>query len=131
MKKRILVVDDDQSILDLVQTYLNKHSDNYEVFMTSKSSEVLNLLNQKEIDILITDIIMPDINGVVLTQKVQDQFPSLKIIAMSAGGYMSKEAYLGLSKVSGSDYRLEKPFSKEELISAIEHVSKESEKSTL
>ena len=117
MRKRIVVVDDDQSILDLIQHFLK---DNYDVVTTKESNEVLELIDKAGTDLLITDIRMPDIDGIELIQEVVKKYPSLKILAISAGGYVvSPESYLNIAELSGSSSRLEKPFSKETLISAI------------
>ena len=94
--------------------------------MTEKSSDVKNLIGQAETDLLITDIRMPDLGGVELTRVIKKNYPSVKIIIMTAGGVISKTAYLNMAEVYGADFRLEKPFSKEALISAVEHVLNES-----
>jgi DNA-binding NtrC family response regulator len=117
MRKRVVVVDDDQSILDLIQHFLKG---NYDVATTKESNEVLELIGKAGTDLLITDILMPDIDGIELIQEVGKKYPSLKILAISAGGYVvSPESYLNIAELSGSSARLEKPFSKEALISAI------------
>jgi DNA-binding NtrC family response regulator len=117
MRKRIVVVDDDQSILDLIQHFLNG---SYEIVTTKESNEVLELIGKARTDLLITDILMPDIGGIELIQEVGKKYPSLKILAISAGGYVvSPKSYLNIAELSGSSARLEKPFSKETLISAI------------
>jgi len=130
MRKRILVVDDDKAILDLIQNILSGLN-RYDIVMTETSSEVLNLLDQEEIDILITDIIMPDLGGIELTSVIKENYPSVKIIIMTAGGLISKNTLFNLAERFGVDYRLEKPFSKEMLISAVEHVLSESEQKAL
>lgn len=122
MRKRIVVVDDDQSILDLIQHFLKGLSDTYEVFTTKESNEVLTLIDKVRPDLLITDIRMPDKDGITLIQEVVNKYPSLKIIAMSAGGVVSPFSYLNLAELSGSSLRLEKPFSKESLVSAIKNL---------
>jgi DNA-binding NtrC family response regulator len=120
MRKRIVVVDDDQSILDLIQHFLKGHNDEYEVITTKESSDVLRLIGKAKTDLLITDIRMPDINGIALIHEVVRNYPSLKILAISGGKYaVSPESYLNIAKQSGSSAQLEKPFSKEALISAI------------
>jgi DNA-binding NtrC family response regulator len=122
MRKRIVVVDDDQSILDLVQHFLKGFNDKYEVITTTKSNEVPGLVAGFKTDILITDIRMPDTDGITLITDIHKKYPLLKIIAMSAGGVVSPNAYLNMAELTGSSYRLEKPFSKEALITAIKHV---------
>ena len=130
MRKRILVVDDDKAILDLIQNILSGLN-RYDIVMTETSSGVLNLLDQEEIDILITDIIMTDLGGIELTSVIKENYPSVKIIIMTAGGLITKNTLFNLAERFGVDYRLEKPFSKEMLISAVEHVLSESEQKAL
>ena len=121
MKKRIVVVDDDKAILDLIQNYLSGCND-YEVELTEKSTDVQNLIDKAKTDLLITDMRMPDLGGAALINEVRKKHPSLKVLSMTAGGVISKEIYLNFAEASGSDYRLEKPFSKENLISSIQHL---------
>ena len=120
MRKRIVVVDDDQSILDLIQHFLKGYNDTYEVVTTKDSNEVLKLIGKARTDLLITDIRMPDKDGISLIREAAKKYPSLKILAMSAGSpFVAPHRYLNIAELSGSSSQLEKPFSKEALISAI------------
>jgi len=76
---RVLIVDDHQIILDSLELLFDL-MDNVEVVgALSDSRKVLDFLAQHEIDILITDLTMPYLNGIQLSFKVKEKFPDMKI----------------------------------------------------
>lgn len=121
--KKILITDDEQGMLNAIRRDLSGQSGKYELFFTSDGNEVAQIIKQESIDILITDILMPEKEGIELICEVKKQFPSVKIISMSGGTWIGGLDYLTLTKDLGASYSLSKPFTKEELIDAIEHVA--------
>lgn len=83
-KKTILVVDDEQVVLNLFENALKKHE--YELTVLCDSTEAANVLQSKKIDLLITDICMPDIDGLKLASDAMQRDPELKVIVMTAYG---------------------------------------------
>lgn len=122
MRKRILIVDDQQTILNVMQRNLREFKNEYEVFATTNSNEVSKLIEKFAIDLLITDIIMPDKEGVELIQEIRQKHPLVKVITMSGGSIIGGVDFLDITKKLGSSYTLNKPFTKDELISAIRRV---------
>ncbi len=126
MKKRILIVDDQQNVLNAMRRDLRGSSLDCDVLTTTRGSEVVTLLSDNDIDLLLTDILMPQMNGIQVLTEVKNKFPQLKIITMSGGGHMMDgSSYLEITKGLGASYSLEKPFTREELVSAISQVLNE------
>lgn len=85
-KIRIAIVDDHQIVIDGIQALLTPYS-NFEVVVSTTSSiQVLSLLQHTAVDVLLTDIMMPEMDGQALAKKVREQFASIKIIALSMSG---------------------------------------------
>ncbi|OGV32456.1 MAG: hypothetical protein A2020_02055 [Lentisphaerae bacterium GWF2_45_14] len=121
---KIVVVDDEKIIRALLQEILKKAG--HEVFVTGSADEALEITNEKSPDILITDIFMPEKSGLELIMEVKKSFPSIKTIAISgdsisrAGGHRD---CLKLAETLGCQFVLEKPFTRNEVIAAIEKIS--------
>lgn len=81
----ILVVEDEKSLLELNASYLK--SVGYQVLAAASPAEALELVNKQHIDLLLTDVIMPEMNGRVLSEKIKAIQPDIKILFMS--GYSS------------------------------------------
>ena len=82
---KILVVDDDPSILFLIDEILT--SNKYQTILASSGEEALEIVSKESsIDLLLTDIDMPGINGIVLAKKFCDLYPKINVLFMS--GYM-------------------------------------------
>ncbi len=119
MKKRILIVDDEQGVLNSLQRALKPFNNEYEIYMTSNSADVKKLIAEKNIDLLITDILMPEKDGIEIINETQENNPSVKIMTISGGGLIEADTYLDIALEIGSLYSLKKPFSIDEFISAI------------
>jgi len=126
MKKHILIVDDEQLLLNSMQRDLREFENKFDIHVTTNSNNTLRLIEELDIDLLITDIFMPDKDGIELTREVMAKYPAVKIIAMSGRGKFGKVDYLEFAKHFGSMCTLSKPFSREELISSIQYALRES-----
>src|SRR5574342_526609 len=105
--KTVLIVDDEETLTWSMARSLSKDKDKYEVIIANNGKEALNLLKKNKIDLVISDIRMPDINGLDLLVKIKKEYPQTKVIIMTAYGStdVQKEANL-----RGSLYYVEKPF---------------------
>lgn len=105
--KKILIVDDEETLTWSMAKSLSKDKDKYEVLIANNGREALNLLEKNKIDLVISDIRMPDINGLDLLVKIRKEYPETKVIIMTAYGSsdVQKEA-----NRRGSLYYVEKPF---------------------
>ncbi len=119
LKKRILIADDEQQILDMIQDMLNLE---FEVYTAKNGSQVLKLMNRTDIDLLITDIFMPEKDGLEVIKAVAEKHPSVKIIAISGLGQQMGAYILKAADMLGASACLNKPFTKDELMSSINKV---------
>jgi CheY-like chemotaxis protein len=112
---RILVVEDDQETRAAVAGMLQDHT----VFQAANGKEALRLLNAQAIDLLITDLVMPAMDGIETIVAVRREFPQLKIIAVSGAAAQVRDASLSTAKQLGANDTLHKPFTREELINTV------------
>lgn len=117
---KIVVIDDD----DLFRNYLvNALSDlDYVVLSAENGIEGLELCKTESPDLVITDIIMPEVEGVEVILKLHGINPKLPIIAMSGGNMGNSESYLNMAAKLGASAVLSKPFERAELIKQIENL---------
>lgn len=114
-KENILIVDDDIHILELLQRHLQ--SWNYHTYKAISVKEAVQILRDTNINLLITDLKMPEIDGTELIKFVSEHYPHLPKLVIT--GYPSVQDSLAAMKSGVVDY-LTKPFTKEELKSAID-----------
>src|SRR5574342_776333 len=105
--KTVLIVDDEETLTWSMARSLSKDKDKYEVIIANNGKEALNLLKKNKIDLVISDIRMPDINGLDLLVKIKKEYPQAKVIIMTA--YGSPDVQKEASR-RGSLYYVEKPF---------------------
>lgn len=122
-KSRILYAEDDRTIAFLIQDSLENY---YEIEHCSDGKSAFEAFNTKDFDICLLDIMMPEMNGFDLAQKIRDKNAEIPIIFTSAKA-LKEDRIKGL-KIGADDY-LVKPFSIEELILKIEVFLKRSKKS--
>ena len=126
----ILIVDDDLNILELLQRHL--HSWNYHTYRAVSVKEAVTILKDTHIDLLITDLKMPQIDGFELIKFVSEHYPDLPKLVVT--GFPSVQDSLKAIKSGVVEY-LTKPFTKGELKTAVTKalpkVKKEAEKSVL
>ncbi|QHI39297.1 Transcriptional regulatory protein ZraR [Kordia antarctica] len=114
-KENILIVDDDINILELLQRHLQ--SWNYHTYKAISVKEAVNILRDTRIDLLITDLKMPEIDGFELIKFVSEHYPKLPKLVVT--GYPSVQDSLAAIKSGVVEY-LTKPFTKDELGKAIQ-----------
>ncbi len=113
-KENILLVDDDIQILELLQRHLK--SMDYHTYKAVSVKEALFILKDTQIDLLITDINMPEISGIKLVEYTAEHFPDMPKLVVT--GFPSIEDALKVIKSGATDY-LTKPFTKMELAEAV------------
>ncbi|TPG38515.1 sigma-54-dependent transcriptional regulator [Flavobacterium pectinovorum] len=115
-RENILIVDDNYDMLDLIQRHLK--SFNYRSYKASSVSEAIDVLKYTAIDLLITDLNMPEVNGVELLKYTDEHFPSIPKLVVS--GLPSFDNAITALKSGALDYLI-KPFTSEELYKAIKY----------
>jgi len=105
----ILLVDDQENVREMIKTSLVRNK--YTVLEASNGKEAITRFKPAVIDLVITDILMPEEDGLKVIMKMKEIKPELKIIAISGGGKAGPNNYLNLAKALGADVALTKPFS--------------------
>ena len=82
MDKRLLIVDDEEALLDLLKVQFEEMSD-FDVVTASSAEDALQILNKKRYPIIVTDLKMPGMNGMDLCKKIRETNPISYIIAMT------------------------------------------------
>ncbi|MCC6415859.1 MAG: response regulator [Opitutaceae bacterium] len=117
VKPRILIVDDEPTVCGITQLLLEDAG--CEVVCTTDAMRALGEIEQGEFDLLITDMIMPDMDGVELINSVRRAKPGQRIMAVSGGGHAPRESYLRIASMYGANRVLAKPFNRTELLKAV------------
>jgi CheY-like chemotaxis protein len=91
----------------------------YAVRVAANGAEALALMGSRAPDVLITDIFMPDMDGLELIHRVRQQFPGTRIVVVSGGGQRARVDYLESSRLLGVHAALQKPFDVQELLSIV------------
>lgn len=122
---RILVAEDEIALRELLVTILA--DEEYKFDVATNGKEAWDLMNKNHYDLLMTDLYMPEMNGIELIQKGQASFPSTKIILFS-GGAKELEAEHGKGEIKFCgveikiDLFLKKPCALNEMLSSIERI---------
>jgi CheY-like chemotaxis protein len=102
---RILIIDDEPSVRRLLGEVLKGAG--HDLVEVSTAKEGLRLLGERAIDLVITDILMPDMDGLEVIRNVRREFPKIKIIAISGG--RQDIDYCDVARCFGADETLMKP----------------------
>lgn len=114
---RILLIEDDESVRPMLQKTLTHFG--HTVIEARNGKEGLDLFATANADLLITDIVMPEKEGLEVLMELRRLHSRVKIIAISGGGRGLASDYLFIAKQLGAGRVLEKPFSNEALLAAI------------
>lgn len=120
--KKILIIDDDLNMRETLREILT--ADDHDIMIASDGKEGISLHNMKTFDLIITDIIMPDMDGIEVIIELKKNHPETKIIAISGGGYYFADDYLETARALGADMVIEKPFENEFLITTVAQMLK-------
>jgi DNA-binding response OmpR family regulator len=116
----ILVIDDDKLMcLALAKMLI---SAGYNVVQASDGEEGLRLYRSQDFDLVITDLIMPDKEGIQIIRELRKENSLVRIIAISAGGRGGATDYLKWARLMGAKQCLTKPIKREDLLGSVESV---------
>jgi len=118
-KMKLLIVDNDVDLMETLVDYLKRCD--FDVTGSSSSLDALKLIRSQDFDLVITDIVMPDISGLGIISIVKNEIGHVPVIAMTGYG----EKVEKLTKERKPDYYLEKPFSMEQLVKIINYLLKD------
>ncbi|MGV1098191.1 response regulator [Thiovibrio sp. JS02] len=115
--KRILVIDDEPGIRNLLKEMLEISG--YEVLVAANGNEGVAQFKTFHPDLIITDMVMPEKNGIEAIMDLKKINPAVKIIAISGGGHIAAEKYLMLASALNVERTLAKPFEPDQILSEI------------
>lgn len=113
MAESILVVDDEQAITDLIEIYLK--NENYNVFKFYNGQDALKCIESESIDLAILDIMLPDVNGLSICQRIRENYTFPVILLTAKGEEIDKITGLTL----GADDYITKPFLPLEMVARV------------
>jgi CheY-like chemotaxis protein len=114
-RRCVLVVDDDPGVRDVIRSMLE--ASGYSVLLAENGKEAMRLLKTERADLILTDLVMPEQEGIETIKALRREYPDLKVIAMSGafgGDYLRIAAYLGAHAT------LAKPIQMETLLRLVE-----------
>lgn len=117
---RILVIDDDPSILAMLKKMLEKAG--HQVDTANNGREGLEMIEECPPDLLVTDIVMPEKEGLELIFYLRKKNPGLKIIAISGGGRYNYDGYLTSAKHLGASLIFQKPLIHKEFMTSLSNL---------
>jgi len=120
---KILLIDDDNHFREMFAELLKR--ENYEVIETTDGRNALTLFDNHQPDLVITDIIMPDKEGIETILDLKKQHPNVKIIAISGGGRTNAMDNLRSARLLGASVTFEKPFDNKEVLNSIAELLQE------
>jgi YesN/AraC family two-component response regulator len=114
---RILIIDDETQIRSMLRLMLERVG--YEIAEAPDGVEGIRQYRENPADLIITDLIMPNKDGIGMIIDLKKEFPKVKIIAMSGGGVNRPEGYLDGAKKLGATCTLTKPIDRDEMLKAV------------
>jgi CheY-like chemotaxis protein len=116
----VLIVEDDKELREMLKLSLLRR--NFTVLEAENGKAAITHFKPLITDLVVTDLIMPEEDGLKVVIKIRELKPSIKIIAISGGGKVGPGSYLNLAKALGADAIYSKPFSINDLITKIEQL---------
>lgn len=123
----ILVVDDERDVAEAIEAVL-EHA-GFTVVTADSAAQGLEAIHAQKFDVVVTDIIMPKVNGLELIRKLRAHYPRVRVVAISGGGHfgplsakpdaISTHAFIAAAKDAGAEDVLTKPFDMDDLLSAV------------
>jgi CheY-like chemotaxis protein len=117
---KILVIDDDELVRTTIKAALELAD--YEVMEAVDGQEGVNTFQGGGFDLVVTDIIMPEKEGIETIIEIRQHDPNIKIIAISGGGRTSNQIFLDVAKKFGAVDVLAKPFTPKQLVAMVQKV---------
>jgi CheY-like chemotaxis protein len=130
---KILIVDDEEHVRAALKQVLERAG--YDVLVAATGNEGLELMQQEGADLVITDVIMPGIDGLTTARRIREKYRDTRIIVISGGGKAAPEpyepdsistrSYLASANNAGADRTLTKPFDRQEILRVVQSLLEE------
>ena len=131
---RILIVDDEEDVRIALKQVLERAG--YDVSVATSGNEGLEVMKREGADLVITDVIMPGVDGIATAKQIREKYRDTRIIVISGGGRTAPEpyepdaistrSYLASASKAGADQTLTKPFDRDELLRVVQDLLDES-----
>jgi DNA-binding response OmpR family regulator len=115
--KKILVIEDNAVVRNTVMRILQ--SAGYEVVIANDGLQGVDAFRREQPDLVISDIIMPEQEGIATIRQILGEKPGTKIIAISGGGRIGNTDFLQIARKMGASDALPKPFDPDELVARV------------
>lgn len=113
----ILLVDDEEMVRTQIRASLELEG--YAITEASNGREAVDMLKGFKPDLVITDILMPEKEGIETIMEIRQMYPDIRIIAISGGVRTENMDFLKIAKRLGADLALPKPFGRQQLLSMV------------
>ena len=117
MRNRVLVIDDNEDFRVLAQLALE--AENFDVSVAANGHDGMSMLRKRGVDVVVTDIVMPEQDGVETIAQLRKEFPNIKVIAISGAVSGTGFDYLKVPVQLGAARILRKPFDIQDLVRLI------------
>lgn len=113
----ILVADDQDKIRNMLKSLLERYG--HTVDVASNGKEAIQAYRDNPADLVLTDILMPDMEGIETIREFRKLNQDIRIIAMSGGGTIEANEYLKMAELFGAKRTISKPFDVAEIVEAV------------
>lgn len=117
MMARILLVEDDDALRVMLKVLLTGAG--HEVWEAADGTRICDVYQQQRFDLVITELVMPNVEGLEVIMELRRTDPNVRIIAMSGVGKGRDEEYLRIARKVGAQVTLSKPFGNEQFLEAV------------
>ncbi|MDF7805801.1 response regulator [Pontiellaceae bacterium B12219] len=119
----VLIIDDDETIRSVFSRFLKGKG--FDVVVAADGRQGLRTLEEQAVDLVITDIMMPETDGLEVVMAIRGKEPSIPVIAISGGMHAMPMDFLPMAKKFGAKEVLYKPVELDDLFSAVERAMAE------
>jgi DNA-binding response OmpR family regulator len=116
----LLIVEDDANLREMLRDALEKRK--FTVITAANGREAIARFRPSVIDLVVTDLLMPEEDGLMVIMKIRELKPSVKMIAISGGGKAGPGSYLLMASTLGADHVFSKPFLPSELVQKVREI---------
>lgn len=117
MNKKAMIIDDNPDIGRMVSRMLE--TSGFDCIVLTSGEDLIDQLRAEPVDLVITDILMPRVEGIEIIMSIRSEFPKLPVIAMSGGGHSVGKDVLRSAQQLGAAAVLTKPFTRNDLLEAV------------
>jgi DNA-binding NtrC family response regulator len=119
-RARILVIDDDPAVCRMLQLAIEICG--HEVLTISNARQALSFIETEPVDLVITDLVMPEVEGIEIIMRLNHVHPSIPILAISGEGADGPDEYLSIARLLGAHRTLPKPFDCRQLMRVVDEL---------